>query len=124
MTTVKRVFCSLSVTVKVLCACNSCIHGSVSVRESAARIRIFSANVTVLTNLVVVPTMFSFSNKGPRALRTKPSLVFVALPGMFTDVKFNATAKVMFFVLMLLTTLADTISLVRADISAFVSRLR
>lgn len=123
ITTVKRVFCSLSVTVKVLCACNSCVNGSISLRGSAARIRVFSATVTVLTKLVVVPTMFTFSNNGPSSLRTKPSLVFVALPGIFTDVKMKEMTKVLFFMLMLLTTTADTVSLLRADMSAFRSRL-
>lgn len=121
LTTLKRLFCSVSLTVNVVVACNSCVGGGRSVRDDIQGVRVFSAKVTFLTKLVVMPTIFIFSNKSRTSLGTKPALVFVALPGIFSDVTKKRLVKAMFFILMLFTTLASSVSLVRAIISVFIS---
>lgn len=117
VTTLKRVFCSVSLTVNVVMACNSCFGGSRDVIGSAHRVRVFSATITFLTNLVVIPSIFICSNKSRTTLNRNPDLVFSALPGIFTNVRVNGFVNTTFFLLILFTTLADSISIVRTVIT-------
>lgn len=87
---------------------------------SIGRVRVFSATITLLTNLVMIPTICMFDNR--RNLNTdNPKLVFVALPGMFGRVPTNKVVKFLFFILMFFTTVADSVSMVRTVISSLVS---
>lgn len=77
--TLKRSFCSVDVNVNYVYACTSCFDHRAGLFGSTLRVSIVSLVITMLTNLVVFPTTFSI-NVSPS---DNPSLVFVALPGIF-----------------------------------------
>lgn len=120
--TVKRTFFSLDLKVKYLSACTSCFKGRAGLKGATLDINIVSAFITILTKLVVFPTTFSM-NVRPS---TKPSLVFVALPGIFRRTFDNIPVltcvfSIVFCILLTLTTLASAVSL-RRIIATFLRR--
>ncbi len=80
LSTVKRTFFSVDVNVNYVYACTSCFARSTGLAGATKDITLVSAAVTFVTNLVVFPMIFSMPKL---STRTKPKLIFVALPGIF-----------------------------------------
>lgn len=84
-TTVSRTFFALDLNVNTVRVFNDCLSEGGHLANRTMDVILLSAFITLVTKFVVVPTYFSFNIRPS----SNPSLLFVALPGLFGGVPNN-----------------------------------
>lgn len=122
LSAIGQAFYSLSLAMGILTTYASYFKEDTNLGKTAIQIGAIDTLVSILAGIVIFPAIFSVA--GPEAVTAGPSLIFIALPGVFNTVFFRLPLlgylfSFAFYALLVLATLTTTISLHEAVTSYF-----
>ncbi|MDY2936726.1 MAG: sodium-dependent transporter [Fusicatenibacter sp.] len=112
-----QLFYSMSLAMGIMITYGSYMRKDDDLRSSVRQIEIFDTLVAFLSGLMIVPSVFVFSGGSEEALSKGPSLMFITLPKVFSEMKFSSLIGGAFFVLVLFAALTSAISLLETNVS-------
>lgn len=114
-----QMFYSLSLAMAIMITYGSYLNKKESLTQSVTRIGGFDLGVSFLAGLMIVPAAFVALGSGEAvAAKSGPSLMFITLPQMFSNMGEAAViVGTIFFVLVLFAALTSAISLTEACVS-------
>ena len=87
------------------------------IENSVRQIEVFDTVVAFLAGMIIVPAVFVFSGGDSSALNAGPSLMFITLPNVFSDMLGGQIVGTVFFLLVSLAALTSSISLMETVVS-------
>lgn len=118
-----QMFYSLSIAMGVLYTYGSYLKKDVDIDRSTTQIEVFDTGVALLGCLMIIPSVFAYSNGDLSALQAGPSLTFITLPKVFADMEGGTIIGIAFFVMFLIAAMTSAISLVETSVSTFQDEL-
>lgn len=117
-----QLFFSLSVAMGIMIAYGSYVPKESSIGSSINQIEIFDTVVAFLAGMMVVPAVFTFM--GTDGLQASgPSLMFVSLPKVFTQMGFAGNiVGLLFFLMVTFAALTSSVSIMEAVTSSFMDK--
>lgn len=117
-----QLFFSLSVAMGIMIAYGSYVPKESSISTSINQIEIFDTAVAFLAGMMVVPAVFTFM--GTDGLQASgPSLMFVSLPKVFTQMGFAGNiVGLLFFLMVTFAALTSSVSIMEAVTSSFMDK--
>ncbi len=112
-----QLFYSMSLAMGIMVTYGSYMRKEDSLEGSVRQIEIFDTSVAILAGMIIVPSVFAFSNGDPAALNKGPSLMFITLPNVFKTMKGGQIVGGFFFFLVALAALTSAISLLETIVS-------
>ena len=73
--------------------------------------------------MMIIPAVFAFSGGDPAALNKGPSLMFITMPKIFSDMSGGRVIGILFFVLVLFAALTSAIALTESVVSTLEDEL-
>ena len=117
-----QMFYSLSIAMGILITYGSYCKKDSNLITSINQIQIFDTGIALLAGLIVVPSVFVFQGTDGLAA-SGPSLMFVSLPDIFSQMGVIGTiVGALFFVLVLFAALTSSISLMETIASSIIDR--
>lgn len=111
-----QLFYSMSIAMGIMVSYGSYVGDDIDLGKSANQIEIFDTGVAVLSGLMIVPAVYTFS--GEAGLQTGGAgLMFMTLPKVFDLMPMGQLIGACFFVLVLFAALTSSISIMEAVIS-------
>lgn len=104
---VGQAFFSLSIGLGTMITYASYFKKGTSVRATALQVTLLDTLVAVMAGLVIFPAVFSAGIEPGSG----PSLVFITLPSIFSNISLSALWSTIFFLLLVLAALTSTISM-------------
>lgn len=104
---VGQAFFSLSIGLGTMITYASYFKKGTSVRGTALQVTLLDTLVAVMAGLVIFPAVFSAGIEPGSG----PSLVFITLPSIFSNISLSAVWSTIFFLLLVLAALTSTISM-------------
>lgn len=125
LSAVGQAFFSLSLAMGILTTYASYFKDDTNLGKTALQIGALDTLVSILAGLVMFPAIFSVA--GPDAVQAGPSLIFIALPGVFSSAFYNVPwlgyiFSLAFYALLVLATLTSTMSIHEA-VSSYVEEV-
>ena len=118
-----QLFYSMSLAMGIMITYGSYMKKDVSIESSAHQIEIFDTGIAFLAGLMIIPAMF-IGNPTPDLTSSGPSLMFVALPKVFSSMVGGDIIGAVFFLLVLLAALTSAISLMETVVSVIQDKLK
>lgn len=112
-----QLFYSMSLAMGIMITYGSYMKKDSSLQKSVRQIEIFDTAIAFLAGLMIVPSVFVFSGGDEAALSKGPSLMFVTLPKVFSDMTLGGVVGAVFFLLVLFAALTSSISLMETNVS-------
>ncbi len=110
-----QMFYSMSLAMGIMITYGSYMKKDVNLESSVKQIEIFDTGVAFLAGLMVIPAVFASTGAAPQ--KPGPSLMFVALPQVFSDMSGGTVIGAAFFVMVLFAALTSSISLMETVVS-------
>lgn len=118
-----QLFYSMSLAMGIMITYGSYMKKEDDLRDSVRKIEIFDTVVALLAGLMIVPSVFAFSDGSKEALSKGPSLMFVTMPKVFNSMKIGSLIGAGFFILVLFAALTSAISLLETNVSIICDKL-
>jgi NSS family neurotransmitter:Na+ symporter len=115
-----QAFYSLSLGMGAMVTYGSYLPRTANVRVSGAAVALADTGIALLAGFMIFPALFALG-KDPAS---GPTLIFVVLPGIFTEMPMGVAFGVLFFVLLSIAALTSTVSLLEVVTSYFVDEKR
>lgn len=112
-----QLFYSMSLAMGIMVTYGSYMNKKDNLETSVRQIELFDTGIAILSGLIIVPAVFTYSNGDPTVLSAGPSLMFITLPKVFFNMKFGAVIGAIFFILVLFAALTSAISLMETIVS-------
>ncbi len=87
------------------------IGKEVDVEKSTTQVEVFDTGVALLAGLMIIPSVFAFSDGDMETLQAGPSLTFITLPKVFSSMGVGTVVGIVFFLMFLFAALTSAISL-------------
>lgn len=98
-----QLFYSMSLAMGIMITYGSYMSKNDHLETCVGQIEIFDTGIAFVAGLIIIPSVFAFSNGDTDALLCSgPSLMFVTLPNVFASMKFGRVIGTAFFILVLL----------------------
>lgn len=111
-----QLFFSLSVAMGIMITYGSYVKKDVSLSKSVTQIEIFDTGVALLIGMMIIPAIYVFS--GTEGMASGPSLMFVSLPKIFTEMGFIGNiVGILFFVMVTFAALTSSVSILEAIVA-------
>lgn len=111
-----QLFFSLSVAMGIMITYGSYVKKDVSLSKSVTQIEAFDTGVALLIGMMIIPAVFVFS--GTEGMASGPSLMFVSLPKIFTEMGFIGNiVGILFFVMVTFAALTSSVSILEAIVA-------
>lgn len=117
-----QMFYSLSIAMGILYTYGSYVDKDVDIEKSTRQIQVFDASIAILSALIIIPAVFSFSGGDPSTLEAGPSLMFIMLPKIFASIEMGNVIGGVFFLMVLFAALTSAISLMETGVASFVDQ--
>ncbi len=114
-----QMFYSLSIAMGILITFGSYMKKETDMESSTVQVEIFDTVVAVLSGLMIIPAVFSFSGGDPGQLKSGPSLMFNMMPKIFDTIGGGRVIGILFFVLVFFAALTSSIALTEACVATF-----
>ncbi|MBO4876527.1 MAG: sodium-dependent transporter [Ruminococcus sp.] len=121
---VGQLFYSMSLAMGIMVTYGSYMRRSDSLEGSVRQIEVFDTLVAFLAGMVIVPSVFAFSNGDPAALNAGPGLMFETLPKVFDSMPGGQIVGAAFFFLVSLAALTSSISLMETVVAAVMEKTK
>ncbi|MBQ4094978.1 MAG: sodium-dependent transporter [Oscillospiraceae bacterium] len=121
---VGQLFYSMSLAMGIMITYGSYMRKEDSLEQSVRHIEVFDTAIAFLAGLIIVPSVFVFSNGDPDALKAGPSLMFITLPNVFDSMAGGQIIGTVFFVLVALAALTSSISLMETVVSIICEKFK
>ena len=115
-------FFSLCVASGAMVTYGSYLSKKEDIEKSVFNMVFFSAGVTILAGLLIVPAFFSFF--GEAALQSGTGLLFEQMPLVFETMPFGAVVGAVFFICVFFAAITSSIALFEVQTSALIDRFR
>ncbi|MGN0522351.1 MAG: sodium-dependent transporter [Eubacterium sp.] len=112
-----QLFFSMSLAMGIMVTYGSYLKKDDHIEKSVRRIEIFDTLVAFLAGLMIVPAVFAYSGGDEAALGKGPSLMFVTLPKVFSEMKFGSVIGSAFFILVLFAAITSAVSVMEAIVA-------
>ncbi len=117
-------FFSLCVASGAMVTYGSYLSKKENIEKSAFSMVLFSAGVTILAGLLIVPAFFSFSGGDTSIIQSGTSLLFIQMPQVFGTMPFGAAIGAVFFICVFFAALTSSIALFEVLTSALIDRFK
>ena len=114
-----QMFYSLSLAMGILYTYGSYLEKDVDIEKTTTQVELFDTAIAVLSGLMIIPAVFSFSDGNMETLKSGPSLMFVTMPKTFESMGFGSIVGIVFFLLVLIAAMTSAISLLETCVSTF-----
>lgn len=118
-----QMFYSLSIAMGILITFGSYMKDDVHIESATVNVEIFDTGIAIMAGLMIIPAVFAFSNGDASQLGAGPSLMFITLPKVFTQMGMTRLMGIIFFVLVFFAALTSAIALSESAISTFEDEL-
>lgn len=112
-----QLFYSMSLAMGIMITYGSYMKKEDNLETSVRQIEAFDVGIAVISGLIIIPSVFAFSNGNPEVLGSGPSLMFVALPKVFNNMMFGNIIGLVFFILVFFAALTSAISMMETIVS-------
>jgi len=120
-----QLFYSISVAMGIMITYGSYVSKDTDLNKSVTQIEFFDTSVAFLAGMMVIPAVFTFM--GTEGLDASgPSLMFVALPKVFTAMgpAVGTIVGILFFVTVFFAALTSSVSIMEAVVSCIMDKFR
>ena len=115
-----QMFYSLSIAMGILITFGSYMKKDISIEGSTIQVELFDTAIAILAGLMIIPAVFSFSGASAgESLKAGPSLMFITMPKIFSEMVYGRFIGILFFLLVLFAALTSAIALSEAAVSTF-----
>lgn len=105
-----QLFYSLSVSMGIMITYGSYVKDEVDLNKSINQIELFDTGIALLAGMAIIPSIYAFS--GTEGMGAGPSLLFVALPKVFSSMgKIGIAVGIMFFIMVSFAALSSCVSI-------------
>ena len=113
-----QLFYSLSVAMGIMIAYGSYMKDDVNMGKSINQIEIFDTLVAFLAGMMIIPAVFVFMGK--EGMTAGPSLMFIALPKIFSAMGgIGVIIGIVFFMMVLFAAITSAVSIMEAIVASF-----
>lgn len=112
-----QLFYSLSLAMGIMITYGSYMSKEENIEDCVRHIEIFDTGIAFVSGLIVVPAVFTFSGQEESVLTKGPSLMFITLPQIFSNMKFGNIMGIVFFILVFFAALTSAVSLMETIVS-------
>ena len=117
-----QLFYSMSLAMGIMITFGSYMPKKSDLEKSVSQVEIFDTGIAFLAGLMIVPSVFVFSNGDPSMLAKGPSLMFVMLPKVFYSMAFGNVLAAVFFILVFFAALTSAISLLETLVAVIMDK--
>lgn len=121
---VGQLFYSMSLAMGIMITYGSYMRKEDSLEQSVRHIEVFDTAIAFFAGLIIVPSVFVFSNGDPDALKAGRSLMFITLPNVFDSMAGGQIIGTVFFILVALAALTSSISLMETVVSIICEKFK
>ncbi len=119
-----QLFYSMSLAMGIMITYGSYMKKDVNLESSVKQIELFDTGIAFFAGLMIIPSVFAFSNGDEAALGKGPGLMFVTLPKVFDSMPAGSIVGAIFFILVLFAALTSSISLMETIVSIFMDKFK
>ena len=119
-----QLFYSMSLAMGIMITYGSYMKKDVNLESSVKQIELFDTGIAFFAGLMIIPSVFAFSNGDESALGKGPGLMFITLPKVFDSMPAGSIIGAVFFVLVLFAALTSSISLMETIVSIFMDKFK
>ena len=119
-----QLFYSMSLAMGIMITYGSYMKKDVHIESSVKQIELFDTGIAFFAGLMIIPSVFAFSNGDESALGKGPGLMFITLPKVFDSMPAGGVIGAVFFVLVLFAALTSSISLMETIVSIFMDKFK
>lgn len=119
-----QLFYSLSLAMGIMITYGSYMKKDTDIEKSVKQIEVFDIGIAVLAGLMIVPSVFAYSDGDLSKLQAGPSLMFITLPQVFNDMWGGQIVGVVFFLLVLFAALTSSVSLMETVVSVIADKTK
>lgn len=119
-----QLFYSMSIAMGIMITYGSYLPKDTSIEKSVHQIEIFDTGIAFLAGLMIVPSVFIFSNGSVDQLKAGPSLMFDMLPKTFQSIPMGNILGFVFFLLVFFAALTSSVSLMETVVSIVQDKFR
>ena len=112
-----QLFYSMSLAMGIMITYGSYFSREEHIENAARQIEVFDTAIALLAGLMIVPSVFVFSNGDPAALGQGPSLMFVTLPKVFNSMPAGNVIGALFFLLVFFAAITSSVSIMEAVVA-------
>lgn len=113
-----QLFYSMSLAMCIMITYGSYMKKEANIQKSARQISIFDTSFAIIAGLIIIPSVFAFSASPSDVLQNSgPTLMFVSLPNVFSQIPGAAVIGALFFLLVLFAALTSAVSLIEAIVA-------
>ena len=117
-----QLFYSMSIAMGILVTYGSYMRKEDSLEGSVRHIELFDTIVAFMAGLIIIPSVFVFSDGDAGALNAGPGLMFITLPKVFMSIPGGDIIGAAFFVLVVLAAITSSISLMETVVAAVMEK--
>ena len=118
-----QMFYSLSIAMGILYTYGSYLKPEADIEKTTLQVEVFDFSIALVSALIIIPSVFSFSGGDAATLNAGPSLMFITLPKVFASTGVGNIIGAVFFFLVFLAALTSSIALLESAISTFTDEL-
>lgn len=119
-----QLFYSMSLAMGIMITYGSYMKKDADIEKATKQIEIFDISIALLAGLMVVPSVFIFSQGDLSKLQAGPSLMFITLPQVFNNMWAGGIVGTVFFLLVLFAALTSSVSLMETVVSIITDKTR
>ena len=117
-----QLFYSMSLAMGIMITYGSYMKKNEDIESSVRNIEIFDTGIAFLAGLMIVPAVFVFSGGDQASLKAGPTLMFITLPKVFSQMAGGRFMGALFFTLVLFAALTSSVSVMEAIVSMMMDR--
>lgn len=121
-----QAFFSLSIGCGTILTYASYVSKQENILESSAWISFFDTVFAIIAGLAIIPAVYAiaYMNGVEPDVSAGPGLVFITLPGVFSQMPLGGVVAILFFMALLLAALTSAISLMEVVVAFIIEELR
>ena len=113
-----QLFYSMSLAMCIMITYGSYMKKDTNIQKSARQISVFDTGFAIVAGLIIIPSVFAFSTSPSDVMQNSgPTLMFVSLPNVFSQIPGANIIGALFFLLVLFAALTSAISLIEAIVA-------
>lgn len=113
-----QLFYSMSLAMCIMITYGSYMKKDTNIQKSARQISVFDTGFAIVAGLIIIPSVFAFSTSPSEVMQNSgPTLMFVSLPNVFSQIPGANIIGALFFLLVLFAALTSAISLIEAIVA-------
>lgn len=113
-----QLFYSMSLAMCIMITYGSYMKKDTNIQKSARQISICDTAFAIVAGLIIIPSVFAFSSSPEDVMQNSgPTLMFVSLPNVFSQIPYANVIGALFFLLVLFAALTSAISLIESIVA-------